>query len=387
MSARSSHRNPALDTLRGGLLVLMTMTHLPTVWNGHFSEPLGFISAAEGFVFLSAFLAGCIVERFQGQGLHGDSAAIRWVLGRAWRVYLFHLVLLAVAFTVVAWAAETFQRPAVRGLLDFYLSDPRRAVMSAAALIYQPPLLDIFPMYVCFLLLTVPLLLVARRAGWVPIIGLSLCVWFAAQFGLRRMLYDWLDPLLDWSIPYQALGAFDLLAWQFLWVLGLWLGAGGLSKARGLKVQRTLVLNAGLLVCSSLLVWRHWQGTMGFTDMETHLLWIDKWTLSPVRLINLLALLCVLLSLQPRWFQPRRFRSLQRLGRSSIWAFSMHLFSVLLLLLLLDNPDQSFDGLRGLVVLLVGYGVLFGTSELYAQWQRGLWLGKARSQVVDVSVG
>lgn len=367
MKTAQPDRNPALDILRGSLLVLMTMTHLPTVWTGRFDQPFGFISAAEGFVFLSAFLAGSIIERYQHQ--RGHSAAIQWVLGRAWRIYLFHLVLLILAFTVVAWAAETFQRPAVRSLLDFYLSDPRKAAVSAAALIYQPPLLDIFPMYVSFLLLTVPLLVIARGAGWMPIVALSMGVWISAQFGLRRLLYDHLDPLLDWSIPYSALGSFDLFAWQFLWVLGLWLGAGGLTKARLAVTQRSLVLNVGLLVSSGLLVWRHWQGPMGFEDMTTHLFWIDKWTLSPVRVINLLALLCVLMSIKPEWSRHPRLKFLQQLGQSSIWAFSVHLFSVLLLLLMLDNPDQPFDGLDGLAVLLVGYGVLFGASALHSHWK------------------
>lgn len=58
-----------------------------------------------------------------------------------------------------------------------------------------------------------------------------------------------------------------------------------------------------------------------------------------------------------------------------MWAFSVHLLSVLLLLLLLDNAEQPFEGVSGLVVLLLGYGVLFGASALHNRWQsmlRGL---------------
>jgi len=218
-------------------------------------------------------------------------------------------------------------------------------------------------------MLTVPLLLVARGAGWIPIVLVSMGVWLAAQFGLRRMFYDYLDPVLDWSIPYSALGAFDLFAWQFLWVLGLWLGTGGLTQTRRAIAQHSLVLNLGLLISSGLLIWRHWQGPMGFADMTTHLFWIDKWTLSPVRVINLLALCCVLLSIKPEWFHHRRFRPLQQLGQSSLWAFSVHLLSVLLLLLLIDNPEQPFEGINGLLVLLVGYAVLFGASAMHRQWK------------------
>jgi hypothetical protein len=49
-----------IDALRGLMLVLMTLTHLPTRFSDPLGQPFGFVSAAEGFVFLSAFMAGYI---------------------------------------------------------------------------------------------------------------------------------------------------------------------------------------------------------------------------------------------------------------------------------------------------------------------------------------
>lgn len=43
-----------LDALRGLMLVLMTLTHLPTRLSSPLGQPFGFVSAAEGFVLLSA---------------------------------------------------------------------------------------------------------------------------------------------------------------------------------------------------------------------------------------------------------------------------------------------------------------------------------------------
>ena len=43
-----------IDALRGLMLVMMTITHLPTRLSITLGQPLGFVSAAEGFVFLSA---------------------------------------------------------------------------------------------------------------------------------------------------------------------------------------------------------------------------------------------------------------------------------------------------------------------------------------------
>ena len=42
------------------MLVLMTLTHLPTRFSDPAGQPFGWVSAAEGFVFLSAFMVGRI---------------------------------------------------------------------------------------------------------------------------------------------------------------------------------------------------------------------------------------------------------------------------------------------------------------------------------------
>ncbi|MBW8470508.1 MAG: OpgC domain-containing protein, partial [Thiobacillus sp.] len=56
--SNASQRRWELDALRGLMLVLMTLTHMPTMYSLPSGQPFGFVSAAEGFVFLSAFMAG-----------------------------------------------------------------------------------------------------------------------------------------------------------------------------------------------------------------------------------------------------------------------------------------------------------------------------------------
>lgn len=359
-------RNPTLDILRDALLILMTMTHLPTKWSGVLDQPFGFISAAEGFVFLSAFLAGTIYV--SQREANGRSGAVRWLLRRAFHIYLLHAVLLVVAFTVVAWAAVRFNRPTVLNLLGFYFEQPNRAALSAAALIYQPPLLDILPMYVLFLLLTIPLMKAVERHGWSVVLGISVAIWTMAQFGLRRFIFEAVDGGFGWNFPYAALGSFDVLAWQLLWVLGLWFGLAGLQRTQAAVNSGGMVLNVALLLSLGLLIWRHVSGRAGFSDPAISLFWIDKWTLSPVRLLNLGALLCLLLSMRGELVQRLPTRLFAVLGSASLWVFFAHLLSILLILLALDG-DSPAEGAAGIAVIIAGYLALFTAAAAHRRWR------------------
>ena len=52
-----------LDAARGLMLVLMTITHVPSRLTDPVGQPFGFVSAAEGFVLLSAFVSGLVYSR------------------------------------------------------------------------------------------------------------------------------------------------------------------------------------------------------------------------------------------------------------------------------------------------------------------------------------
>jgi hypothetical protein len=58
-----ARRMPELDALRGLFLVWMTFTHMPTRFSDFVNQPVGFVSSAEGFVFLSAMLVSHVYLR------------------------------------------------------------------------------------------------------------------------------------------------------------------------------------------------------------------------------------------------------------------------------------------------------------------------------------
>jgi hypothetical protein len=134
------------------MLVLMTVTHLPTVFSARFGQPFGFVSAAEGFVFLSAFLVGSVYGRIARE--RGAAAMRQALLGRALKVYAVHAALLLFLFFVLVPLAHSRGAHAIIDLASFYLRDPGAALLGGLLLVYNPPLLDILPMYVIFLALS-----------------------------------------------------------------------------------------------------------------------------------------------------------------------------------------------------------------------------------------
>ncbi|HEY0201634.1 MAG TPA: OpgC domain-containing protein, partial [Burkholderiaceae bacterium] len=352
-----------LDAARGLMLVLMTLTHLPTRLTTPLGQPLGFVSAAEGFVLLSAFMAGMVYGRV---GWRSGVIAMRQAfLRRALKIYRYHAVLLFLLFTVVAAAGSAMHEPAVRNLMSFYLRAPLDAITAGLLLVYQPPLLDILPMYVLFMLVSPWLLGWGQRHGWIWTLAGSAALWLGAQFGLSPWLYSCVVAATSLPVPYGEMGAFDLLAWQLVWVLGLWLGwRRSLPVPRPLLLPRPVVWLA-LLAAAIGMAWRHWSGQAAFGADEALNLLFDKWLLGPLRLLNLLALVVLALRFGPACMAKLpRMPWLELLGTASLPVFCAQLLAVLLALTFFgDDPLRHAWWVDAL--LLAGS---FALLTLVARW-------------------
>jgi hypothetical protein len=178
------------------------------------------------------------------------------------------------------------------------------------------------------------LLVVGLRHGWLAILAVSVGLWLGAQFGLGHLVYQCIHRLTALPVPFQATGSFDFLAWQFLWVLGLWLGAvQAQPDPPDVVFPRWMVWTAIVLAVTGL-VWRHAVGQVPFPGGGRGLnLMFDKWHLGPLRVLNLLALMLLTLHFAPwltRWLP--RWRVLETLGAASLPVFCAHLVLVLLAL-------------------------------------------------------
>src|SRR5271157_1211861 len=248
------------DMLRGVLLLMMSVDHSPSSLRRFTDQPLGFFTTAECFVFVSAFLAG-LLFRQRAEKL-GFAAARSSSIHRAGRIYRAHLVTLSFAFVLGSFFLS--ELPGIRNLLDSYLMNPWAAIGGSLALLFRPPLMDILPMYVLFSLLTPAAFGAAQRWGWKTVLFVSFSAWIIAQTHVRDMLVN-----SSKDLSFVQLGPFDLLAWQFLWVGGLFIGQRFLENKSLLPMPHLL---RPLLVLSAIafLFWRWISITSGPDQLLKH---------------------------------------------------------------------------------------------------------------------
>ena len=353
-------RRLELDAARGLMLVWIALTHLPTDISTYTNQPFGFVSAAEGFILLSALFTGRIYVRMAER--EGYSFMWRKVVMRASRLYAYQALLLCFAFAIAAPLASDGGRVGLYNLLDFYFAAPTRAIIDAALLIYRPPLLDILPLYIVFLALTPVVLTIAKKIPWIYILGSSFMVWLLAQFGLKQAVYSVLTGAFGLRIPLKAMGAFDLWAWQFMWVIGLWLGARWARNDLPIEDwAKKLTIPAAVFAAATLslryAVFPHVQPAM-FGVL------FDKCHLGVTRLLDFAAVAALLIRF-PLVLRLLTLRPLILLGQASLPVFCSHLLFCFVGLTIMGSAP-AVTGWQQIVLALATVAGMFATAKIFA---------------------
>jgi hypothetical protein len=357
-----SRRRLELDALRGLMLVWITCTHLPTIASTYVNQPFGFVSAAEGFIFLSALFTGRIYYRLAQHDGYRPMTLKLW--SRTVRLYLYHALLLAFVFLVAVPIASRGDRPGLHNLLDFYFNaGARRAVTEAFLLIYRPPLLDILPMYIIFLVFTSAALLLTRSIPWKTILWTGFIVWAMAQFGFRAQEHALVSKIIPTHIPLNEMGSFDLWAWQFLWIGGIYLGVRWGRGDLNIDVWAKRWMVPSVIIAASLFELR--RALANGQDLGPFEGLFDKWHLGPIRLINFAAVAVLLILLQPV-LKPLAFRPLVWLGQASLQVFCVHLLFVFAGLTLLGNASM-LSGAKQAALLTVTFTAMLITAKLFSK--------------------
>ena len=311
-------RDVRLDTLRGLMLVAMMIFHWPGPVRSFTHEPVGFVSAAEGFVFLSGLVAGLVFSRLGSQ--KGIAALKQRALHRARDIYLYHTIPFILVWIVAhsISATQAFWGSSTPSVYDA----PWKTLLAGALLMYQPIFFDILPMYVIFVL-GMPLVIRHLMAGrWKAVLLVSAGLWVISQFGVWKGL----EHLIGYVLPVD-LGTFDPFAWQMLFVWGLALGYWRLSH-RGPSVftrPKTVIGMAG--VAGLLFLVRYRFLPPGAPIRYDHPL-VDIMTLAPLRLVNFVVLAYLMGFVAVRFKRLMSWKWLAFLGQHSLQVFTFHLIIV-----------------------------------------------------------
>jgi hypothetical protein len=158
-------------------------------------------------------------------------------------------------------------------------------------------------------------------------------------------------------IPLQETGAFNLFAWQAIWILALWLGAKSSQGDNPLAKLPRYIFPASLAVCLFFLGVRHdWLGP--HLTQEALGLSLDKWQIGPLRMLNLFAFSSVVYGSRKYLTRLVLVEPLLTLGKASLEVFCAHVFFVFVGLALLYGEVTELHGRYALTLLIITFTAL-----------------------------
>ena len=351
---QNKRRDLRFDSLRGLMLVCMTINHLPSRLRFLTDESIGLFSAAEGFVFLSGLLAGWIYTqklRREGSGALMDMCRRRATMIYRWHVGAFLACFIIVRLTCILFGFCSQNAP------QLFYQNPALAMLLGLTMLHQPGLLDILPLY-CALVVALPFALRALDAGrhlWV--LGISFALWFAAQ---------WAPPMDTISLYPVNIGSFNLFAWQFLFFLGVVAGRARLDRSAPVIRPRFLLMAgaAGIAV---------------FCWGAQHLGWRPPWTdhafgvsinkpaLGALRLASFVVVAYLVALAGIRVPGLLRWPPLAFLGRHSLAVVASQSVAAMFLL---QFPALFATPVSDSIVTVAAVGGLFASAAVHEAWQR-----------------
>jgi len=362
-----------IDGFRGFFLLFMMIIHLNLELdttlgklNHHY---FGFVEDAQGFVFISGFVVGLV---YTGILLRRSFSALRRaIFSRIFTIWT-HQVGLILAFLAAAFVLARFG--VYPSILAPYNQEPVFFPLASAALTTASKHMGILPMYIYFMIAT-PLALKAFERGYAPaVLAVSILSWMIGQSGIL----DWLSVISsafasDLGIELRFGIFFNILSWQTIYFLGLWLGYLSAQKRLSLEFLKAPGYQLAAMVSAILFIY------FGILDRAVHWVWVSeefsnsfraqevRADFSTVHVVNFLTDLFLiswivyvgrgcgvksveLVSRFIHWIFTRP--ALVFLGQHSLHVFSFHLIVVYLVAIIYDEgPPNEFIGS---IVLILG---------------------------------
>lgn len=326
MDKHNTKRDKRIDSLRGLFLVIMTIDHFGGILSKVTYQTFGYVSAAEGFIFLSGYVFTIVYMKYA----QFPTLLISKCLKRAWFVYKYHFALIVIIFLSSLYIPiyhEMWAAWLCPNHLDTYLG-----LMYTAMLLHYPVLMDILPMYVLFILIS-PLILITFFRGYIlHVLCISISIWIVGQSlnvtgGIINIL----------EINTQS-GLFNLFSWQLIWTMGMFFGYLKITNIdRNLYISKLLIYVV-LAFSFIMFLYRHQLFEFGYNFILDY---SGRQDLEIFRLLNFLSILFLLWVLMKNIPTYKGIPWLQFLGQYSIQVFSFHVLLVYFLQPIWLNIDQS----------------------------------------------
>lgn len=364
-------RDSRIDFVRGFALYMIFVDHVfgdpLTLFTYHI---LGFSDAAEIFIFLSGIACGIAYSRkFARDGMFD---LIRSTAMRVGRIYFYYVLSSAAMILTISIAMrqESLKSYFHSNSNDYFVvaaQDPFGALGGALCLISPPRYAEIFVVYMMLTLVIVPAFLGAGDRYRLPLLAISGLIWAISQI------------FSDVILPLTNRWYFNPLAWQFLFVIGLFVGSRYDTKQSTLSSlsQRQFIVITAWIIVISTLVYKLLAARSGFDigwlrfDPNS---WVGtKENLSPLRLVHFLSVALLVTTYFRRnsaFLNWRISLPVIKTGVHSLEVFSLSLVlgvleNLILITVHLSIRDQlTMDGLAFLLMALTAIALAHRRSVL-----------------------
>ena len=237
-------RDARIDFFRGIALLMILVDHVSGDPISRFTyQKLGFSDAAEIFVFLSGTSCGIVYSRVLAR--RRWAGLINAITRRAALIYAYYLCSSIAIILLITTAADLIKDAGAVGNSFLVMrEDISSTILSTIFLTSPPDLPGILVLYLLLTLIVMPLFFIGAARSTSLTLAASGSIWIVAQ------IYPELVPhLADHSY-------FNPLAWQFLFTIGLVVGANynaDWSKLRSTPMFRWLLVVASAIVIFCLL--------------------------------------------------------------------------------------------------------------------------------------
>jgi hypothetical protein len=324
-------RNSQLDFFIGILLILITIDHIllaDDVIKYFTYEFVGWVTAAEGFVFLSGLTAGLVYTRRMAE--RGEDYVSVAVKARAFLIYKNHIALLFIALVAVLFGYGLHEYWA--NSYGLFYDNPLLSMFLGAVLLYQPAYLDILPMYAVFILFVPITIKYFMRGNVWQVFALSIAVYLISFLNGFDLFKD-VPQKIDINI-----GFFNILSWQLIFFIGLFSGFSFYYGRSVRWVRNKYLLMLSLTVFLTLFVLKNTHVNVGQLEYL-----FARNTLGLVRIINALSIIFILSfvsSVKNNWFT---FKPICYLGRNSLEVFSFHIVLLIIFKPIIEMVSKAYS--------------------------------------------